>query len=131
VRLAVWEDQQQPWAIHAITCLLQDILEADKNYKIQTQNSESNSEGFSSSTDIDDMSINSDSNGIFIKLYFSLNMFIFVLFILVFSEQIISESLRNAEQVPVINFTESKKEYCIHTADNAVLEIIQIFIILL
>lgn len=23
VRLAVWRDQQQPWAVHAITCLLQ------------------------------------------------------------------------------------------------------------
>lgn len=34
VRLAVWKDQQQPWAVHAITCLLQGILEADKNFKI-------------------------------------------------------------------------------------------------
>ncbi|GAB0094178.1 Baculoviral IAP repeat-containing protein 6 [Sergentomyia squamirostris] len=33
IRIAVWEDQQQPWAIHAITCLLQDILETDRNFK--------------------------------------------------------------------------------------------------
>lgn len=33
VRLSVWKDQQQPWAVHAITCLLQDILEADKNFR--------------------------------------------------------------------------------------------------
>lgn len=33
IRIAVWKDQQQPWAVHAITCLLQDILEADKIYK--------------------------------------------------------------------------------------------------
>lgn len=23
IRMAVWNDQQQPWAVHAITCLLQ------------------------------------------------------------------------------------------------------------
>lgn len=34
VRLAVWRDQQQPWAVHAITCLLQDILDADRNFKL-------------------------------------------------------------------------------------------------
>ncbi|CAG9807884.1 unnamed protein product [Chironomus riparius] len=33
VRLAVWENQQNSWAVHAITCLLQDILEADRSYK--------------------------------------------------------------------------------------------------
>uniref|UniRef100_A0A182SGI6 Uncharacterized protein n=1 Tax=Anopheles maculatus TaxID=74869 RepID=A0A182SGI6_9DIPT len=33
VRIAVWENQQQPWAVHAITCLLQDVLEADKSFK--------------------------------------------------------------------------------------------------
>lgn len=33
VRIAVWENQQHPWAVHAITCLLQDILEADRSYK--------------------------------------------------------------------------------------------------
>ncbi|XP_030370289.1 baculoviral IAP repeat-containing protein 6 isoform X2 [Scaptodrosophila lebanonensis] len=33
VRLAVWNDQQQPWAVHAITCLLQDLLDADKQYR--------------------------------------------------------------------------------------------------
>ncbi|XP_037945587.1 baculoviral IAP repeat-containing protein 6-like isoform X2 [Teleopsis dalmanni] len=33
IRLAVWNDQQQPWAVHAITCLLQDLLDADKHYK--------------------------------------------------------------------------------------------------
>uniref|UniRef100_A0A336MXH4 CSON002646 protein n=1 Tax=Culicoides sonorensis TaxID=179676 RepID=A0A336MXH4_CULSO len=33
LRIAVWENQQQPWAVHAISCLLQDILDADKNYK--------------------------------------------------------------------------------------------------
>lgn len=32
-RIAVWENQQHPWAVHAITCLLQDILEADRSYK--------------------------------------------------------------------------------------------------
>jgi len=26
IRLAVWNDQQQPWAVHAITCLLQVII---------------------------------------------------------------------------------------------------------
>lgn len=33
IRIAVWENQQHPWAVHAITCLLQDILEADQNSK--------------------------------------------------------------------------------------------------
>ncbi|XP_034488815.1 baculoviral IAP repeat-containing protein 6 [Drosophila innubila] len=33
IRLAVWNDQQQPWAVHAITCLLQDLLDADKQYR--------------------------------------------------------------------------------------------------
>lgn len=33
LRIAVWENQQQPWAVHAISCLLQDILDADKHYK--------------------------------------------------------------------------------------------------
>lgn len=33
VRIAVWENQQNSWAVHAITCLLQDILEADRSYK--------------------------------------------------------------------------------------------------
>lgn len=28
----MWKDQQQPWAVHAITCLLQDTLNADKLY---------------------------------------------------------------------------------------------------
>ncbi|XP_055678936.1 baculoviral IAP repeat-containing protein 6 isoform X3 [Lutzomyia longipalpis] len=41
IRIAVWEDQQQPWAIHAITCLLQDILETDRNFKCDLE------EGFS------------------------------------------------------------------------------------
>ncbi|XP_055907013.1 baculoviral IAP repeat-containing protein 6 isoform X1 [Eupeodes corollae] len=40
VRLAVWNDQQQPWAVHAITCLLQDLLDADKHFKDQPQTSE-------------------------------------------------------------------------------------------
>lgn len=34
VRLTVWKDQQQPWTVHAITCLLQDIVEADKQYNL-------------------------------------------------------------------------------------------------
>nr|XP_014092668.2 baculoviral IAP repeat-containing protein 6 isoform X3 [Bactrocera oleae] len=33
IRQAVWNDQQQPWAVHAITCLLQDLLDADKQFK--------------------------------------------------------------------------------------------------
>ena len=54
IRMAVWNDQQQPWAVHAITCLLQvynyilfksyrfimkvfdflkDLLDADKHFK--------------------------------------------------------------------------------------------------
>ncbi|KAL9897854.1 dual E2 ubiquitin-conjugating enzyme/E3 ubiquitin-protein ligase BIRC6-like isoform 3-T4 [Glossina fuscipes fuscipes] len=33
IRLAVWNDQHQPWAVHAITCLLQDLLDADKHFK--------------------------------------------------------------------------------------------------
>ncbi|XP_055591797.1 baculoviral IAP repeat-containing protein 6-like isoform X1 [Uranotaenia lowii] len=44
VRIAVWENQQQPWAVHAITCLLQDILEADKNFKDE-DNDSGNSSG--------------------------------------------------------------------------------------
>lgn len=44
VRIAVWENQQQPWAVHAITCLLQDVLEADKNYKNE-ENDSGNSSG--------------------------------------------------------------------------------------
>lgn len=34
VRLAVWREQQ-PWAVHAITCLLQDILDADRNFNFK------------------------------------------------------------------------------------------------
>ncbi|XP_037827973.1 baculoviral IAP repeat-containing protein 6 isoform X2 [Lucilia sericata] len=33
IRMAVWNDQQQPWAVHAITCLLQDLLDADRHFK--------------------------------------------------------------------------------------------------
>lgn len=33
IRISVWENQQHPWTVHAITCLLQDILEADRNFK--------------------------------------------------------------------------------------------------
>ncbi|XP_062534016.1 baculoviral IAP repeat-containing protein 6 isoform X2 [Armigeres subalbatus] len=44
VRIAVWENQQQPWSVHAITCLLQDVLEADKNYK-DDENDSGNSSG--------------------------------------------------------------------------------------
>ncbi|XP_070137301.1 dual E2 ubiquitin-conjugating enzyme/E3 ubiquitin-protein ligase BIRC6 isoform X1 [Drosophila bipectinata] len=33
IRLSVWNDQQQPWAVHAITCLLQDLLDADKQFR--------------------------------------------------------------------------------------------------
>ncbi|XP_053681780.1 baculoviral IAP repeat-containing protein 6 isoform X2 [Sabethes cyaneus] len=44
VRIAVWENQQQPWAVHAITCLLQDVLEADKSYK-DDENDSGNSSG--------------------------------------------------------------------------------------
>jgi baculoviral IAP repeat-containing protein 6 (apollon) len=40
VRIAVWENQQHPWAVHAITCLLQDILEADRSYKLTALNDE-------------------------------------------------------------------------------------------
>ncbi|KAL5282756.1 BIRC6 family protein [Megaselia abdita] len=42
IRLAVWNDQQQPWAIHAITCLLEDLLDADKNYKDSGDHSSEN-----------------------------------------------------------------------------------------
>lgn len=38
IRIAVWKDQQHPWAVHAITCLLQDILDADKHYKQSNMN---------------------------------------------------------------------------------------------
>jgi hypothetical protein len=38
IRIAVWENQQHPWTVHAITCLLQDILEADKNSKLAGSN---------------------------------------------------------------------------------------------
>lgn len=40
VRIAVWENQQNSWATHAITCLLQDILEADRSYKSLLGNSD-------------------------------------------------------------------------------------------
>ncbi|KAM7359256.1 BIR repeat containing ubiquitin-conjugating enzyme isoform 2-T2 [Cochliomyia hominivorax] len=33
IRMAVWNDQQQPWTVHAITCLLQDLLDADRHFK--------------------------------------------------------------------------------------------------
>lgn len=33
IRITVWDNQQQPWAVHAVSCLLQDILDADKNYQ--------------------------------------------------------------------------------------------------
>lgn len=41
VRIAVWENQQHPWAVHAITCLLQDILEADRSYKATSPSDDS------------------------------------------------------------------------------------------
>lgn len=44
IRLAVWNDQQQPWAIHAITCLLEDLLDADKNFKESGDNMSESSE---------------------------------------------------------------------------------------
>lgn len=44
IRLAVWNDQQQPWAIHAITCLLEDLLDADKNFKDSDQNLSDNND---------------------------------------------------------------------------------------
>lgn len=40
VQIAVWENQQQPWAVHAITCLLQDILAADK--RVSNNNNSNN-----------------------------------------------------------------------------------------
>lgn len=40
-RIAVWENQQHPWAVHAITCLLQDILEADRSYKASSPSDDS------------------------------------------------------------------------------------------
>lgn len=40
-RIAVWENQQHPWAVHAITCLLQDILEADRSYKASSPGDDS------------------------------------------------------------------------------------------
>uniref|UniRef100_A0A2M4B0Q4 Putative secreted protein n=1 Tax=Anopheles triannulatus TaxID=58253 RepID=A0A2M4B0Q4_9DIPT len=39
VRIAVWENPHQPWAVHAITCLLQDVLEADKSFKDEDNDS--------------------------------------------------------------------------------------------
>lgn len=33
IRITVWDNTQQPWAVHAVSCLLQDILDADKNYQ--------------------------------------------------------------------------------------------------
>uniref|UniRef100_W8AIN7 Dual E2 ubiquitin-conjugating enzyme/E3 ubiquitin-protein ligase BIRC6 n=1 Tax=Ceratitis capitata TaxID=7213 RepID=W8AIN7_CERCA len=45
IRQAVWNDQQQPWAVHAITCLLQDLLDADKHFK-------DNDEGIQETKDI-------------------------------------------------------------------------------
>lgn len=35
IRMGIWQDQQQPWTVHAITCLLQDILDADKCFKLE------------------------------------------------------------------------------------------------
>ncbi|XP_055696918.1 baculoviral IAP repeat-containing protein 6 isoform X3 [Phlebotomus papatasi] len=55
IRIAVWEDQQQPWAIHAITCLLQDILETDRNFKGDLE------EGFSGSTPMELANVDSGS----------------------------------------------------------------------
>lgn len=40
IRIAVWENQQHPWTVHAITCLLQEILEADKNFKMMNNSNE-------------------------------------------------------------------------------------------
>ena len=40
IRIAVWENQQHPWTVHAITCLLQEILEADKNFKMMNSSNE-------------------------------------------------------------------------------------------
>lgn len=42
-RIAVWENQQHPWAVHAITCLLQDILEADRSYKASSPTDDNDS----------------------------------------------------------------------------------------
>lgn len=71
IRIAVWKDQQQPWAVHAITCLLQDILEADKNFKeanISNQNSPSTSSDILSSND-DDEAAGTSANGLFVFYY--------------------------------------------------------------
>lgn len=67
IRIAVWKDQQQPWAVHAITCLLQDILEADKHFKeanISNQNSPSTSSDILLSNE-DDEAAGTSANGLF------------------------------------------------------------------
>lgn len=69
IRIAVWKDQQQPWAVHAITCLLQDVLEADKNYKHSnmdfTTTTENNSMEVIPTNDQEDFSPPGNSNSKF------------------------------------------------------------------
>ncbi|XP_075144573.1 BIR repeat containing ubiquitin-conjugating enzyme [Haematobia irritans] len=56
IRMAVWNDQQQPWAVHAITCLLQDLLDADRHYKdndaTPTNDGQRPMDGFQESKDL-------------------------------------------------------------------------------
>jgi baculoviral IAP repeat-containing protein 6 (apollon) len=52
-RIAVWENQQHPWAVHAITCLLQDILEADRSYKVQSPLDDNDQMDVESNRDMD------------------------------------------------------------------------------
>lgn len=63
INMAVWKDQQHPWAIHAITCLLQDMLETDKNYKGRRSGDDSGSASSSGtpSTSSSSVSVNKQS----------------------------------------------------------------------
>lgn len=65
VRLSVWKDQQQPWAVHAISLLLQDTLSADKQYHQHQQEQQQrtpNEEDAEDSLDDDASFIESDQN---------------------------------------------------------------------
>lgn len=37
IRMTIWRERHQPWVVLALTCLFQDITEADKNYKAREE----------------------------------------------------------------------------------------------
>lgn len=47
IRMTVWRERHQPWVVLALTCLFQDIIEADKNYRCRDESSDVSPSGSS------------------------------------------------------------------------------------